>query len=191
MGFFNGLFGTSKSISAIITNTQNNIFNIYGIKNPSDAKKMKASVYLCIAGIALLNELGSNSRSDVMKKIIDKIVGDTRELTKPLSMKVGELANDKEDLKLILSGFPVQFDENVRVNGLGAFEALYLSKVEKLMNDILTHNGGPMGCTGYATIVVTDGIFGAGTDARDKASDNFMELSMQISTFIKNLIDAS
>ena len=83
MGFFNNLFGsdTKKSISAVITTTQNNIFKIYRVRNPSDALKMKASVYLCISGIASINEVQMSSKnhklsSSVMKMIIDKIVND-------------------------------------------------------------------------------------------------------------------
>lgn len=185
MGFFDGFkFGSNKSISVIITNTQNNIFNIYGCKNPSDSQKMKASVYLCIAGIALLNELSINSNNDAMKNMINKIVNETRELTKPLSMKVSDLANDKEDLQLILSGFEIQLDTDTRVNGLGAFEALYLSKVERLINDILAHNGGDFGCAGYAAYVVANGIFGA-----DKAHDNFIQVGNEIQLFRSKLVD--
>lgn len=92
MGLFNAVFGRKQNISTVITTTQNNLFRIYGIKSPSDELKIKASVYLCIAGIAMINEIGASSRGPVLNKIIDKIVNDTRELTKPLSVNVLGLA---------------------------------------------------------------------------------------------------
>jgi hypothetical protein len=183
MGFFN-LFG-KKSISAIITNTQNNLFRLYSVRNPSDALKMKASVYLCISGIAMINKIGESGGYAVLNELINKIVADTRELTKPLSMKVSELANDAQDLKLILSNFPVPMDANTRVNGLAAFEALYSSKVDQLIKDIMSHDGGPMGSSGYAAIVVADGIFGDG-----KSKDHFMEVGIEVSSFVQHLLKA-
>lgn len=186
MGLFKALFGGNKNIknvSATFTKTQNNLFRLYGVSNPNDALKMKASLYLCIAAIAMINDMRGSADGASTEKIIDKIVEDTREITKPLSMKVSELANDAKDLKLILSKFPVPIDADTKVNGLAAFEALYSSKVETLVKDILSHNSGPMGSSGYAAIVVGDGIFGAG-----KSKDHFIEVGYEVSSFISQLL---
>ena len=112
-----------KTIAAILVSTRRDILKIYGVIKPTDAHQMKAAVYICIAGIAILNELGGG-RS---RRLIDKIVEETKELTKPLSMRVGELANSKEDLGKILAGFPKALGiiESTTLNGLAAFEALY------------------------------------------------------------------
>jgi hypothetical protein len=190
MGFFNNLFGSStkKTISAVITNTQDNIFKIYRVRNPSDALKMKASVYLCISGIASINEVQIKNHkwsASVMKMIIDKIVNDSRKLTEPLSTKVSDLANNEEDLKLILSFFPIAIGKNDKLNGLAAFEALYLSKVEPLMESMHERRGDSVGLIRYSALVVQDGIFGA-----DQSSEHFMEMCMEMGKFHLKLAEA-
>lgn len=179
MNFLNKLLGGKKSIFSVLVSTQDNIFNIYGVARPTDAQKMKASVYLCISGIAIINDLGGGN----LRHAIDKLVEETRELTKPLSMRVEELANNAEQLEKILAYFPRdQVTESTTLNGLAAFEALYFALGQELMNDILVHNKGPLGVPGYAAIVVADGIFGEG-----RSKENFMEVSMQLLLFTKEL----
>ena len=192
MGFFNNLFGsdTKKSISAVITTTQNNIFKIYRVRNPSDALKMKASVYLCISGIASINEVQMSSKnhklsSSVMKMIIDKIVNDSRKLTEPLSTKVSYLANNEEDLKLILACFPTPISKNAIINGLAAFDALYLSKAESLIESINERRGDPVGSIRYTALVVQDGVFGG-----DQSSEHFMEMCVEMGKFGLKLVEA-
>jgi len=182
MSFFKKIFGGKRSITSVILSSQNKIFDIYSVTHPTDAQKMKASVYLCISGIAILNDLGGGQ----LRHAIDNLVNETRELTKPLRMRVGELANNAEQLEKIISDFPsaIQITESTTVNGLAAFEAMYFSMGQDLMNDILTHNQGPMGAPGYAAIVVADGIFGEG-----KAKDKFMEVSMELLNFTKELAE--
>jgi hypothetical protein len=184
MSFLKNIFGGKKSFASILVSTQNKIFNIYGVTKPTDAQKMKASVYLCISGIAILNDL---SRGRLPHGVIDKLVEETRELTKPFRMRVGELSNTTEQLKKILCDFPneLQISESTTVNGLAAFEAMYFSMGEELMNEIIRHNQGPMGTPGYAAIVVADGIFGEG-----KAKQKFMEVSMELLKFTKALAEA-
>ena len=183
MGILRKLFSGKRSFSSVLVDTQNNIFNIYGVNRPTDAQKMKASTYLCISGIAILNDAGSGA----VPHVIDKLVDETRELTKSLSVYVEELSNSPEQLTKILADFPddIQVTGSTRVNGLAAFEALYFSMGEDLMNDILSHNRGPMGTHGYAAVVVADGIFGEG-----KSAEHFMELSMEFLNFTKGLIEA-
>ena len=184
MSFFKKIFGGKKSITSVMLSTQNKIFGIYSVAHPTDAQKMKASVYLCISGIAILNDLGGGQ----LGHAIDNLVRETREITKPLRMRVGELANNTAQLEKIISDFPgnIQITGSTTVNGLAAFEAMYFSMGQDLMNDILTHNQGPMGTPGYAAIVVADGIFGAG-----KSKDKFMEMSVALLNFTKDLAEAT
>lgn len=183
MSFFKKVFGREKNITSAMLSTQNKIFEIYSVAHPSDAQKMKASVYLCISGIAILNNLGGGQ----LKYAIDNLVNETKEITKPLRMRVGELANNQEQLEKILSDFSrqAQVTESTPVNGLAAFEAMYFSMGQDLVNDILAHKQGPMGATGYAAIVVADGIFGEG-----KARERFMEMSMELANFTEKLVES-
>jgi hypothetical protein len=183
MSFLKKVFGGKKSITSVILSTQNKIFDIYSVAHPTDAQKMKASVYLCISGIAILKDLGGGQ----LRHAIDNLVNETRELTKPLRMRVGELANNAGQLEKIISDFSgtPQITGSTTVNGLAAFEAMYFSMGQDLMNDILTHNKGPMGTPGHAAIVVADGIFGEG-----KAREKFMEVSMELLNFTKELAEA-
>src|ERR1700730_4142189 len=116
----NNLFRRKKTIPSIVESTQRDIFTIYGVAKPTDAQKMKASVYICIAGIAILNDFGAGRP---LRDLIDKLVVGTKDMTKPLSMLVGELANSKEELNEILADFPkeLQISESTRVNGLAGF----------------------------------------------------------------------
>ncbi len=52
MGFLNKLFSGKKSFSSVLVGAQNNIFKIYGVSQPTDAQKMKASVYSELASTA-------------------------------------------------------------------------------------------------------------------------------------------
>jgi hypothetical protein len=182
MGLIDKFFGRKKTITSVLINTQNNIFKHYGVYQPTDAQKMKASVYLCISGMAILNHLGGGR----LRNEIDALVNETRELTKPLNMRVDQLSNNNKQLEKILADFPAeaQVTGATRVNGLAAFEALYFSIGEELMSDILAHTGGPMGAPGYASIVVADGIFGEG-----KSKEHFMEISMELLNFTKELTE--
>jgi len=183
MGLLDKLLGGKKNFSSILTDTQNELFALYNQNNPTDAQKMKASVYLCISGIAILNDIGGGA----VHSVIDRLVEETKELTKNLSMRVGDLSNNREQLEKILQGFPKGLDisESTTVNGLAGFEALYFSIGEELMKDILNHSSGPMGTPGYAAIVVTDGVFGEG-----KSAEKFMEVSMLVLNFTNELVEA-
>lgn len=177
MGLLNRLFGSKKSYTSVLINTQDKIFKMYGVNNPTDAQKMKASVYLCIAGIAILNDLGDGR----LRYAVEKLAEETRELTKPLSMLAEELSNNAEQLKKILEELQITTG-STRLNGLAAFEALYFSMGETLMNDMLMRKEGPGGIVGYAPRVVGNGIFGEG-----RSREHYLELTMQLSNFMIEL----
>ena len=161
---FKKAFGGKKSFSSVLTDSQNRIFYLCNVHHPTDAQKMKVSFYLCVFGMAMLNDLGGEYLCDA----IDKLVEETKELTKPLRMRVGELANNAEQLEMIMSYFPSEWKitESTTVNGLAAFEAMYFSMGQGLMTHMISHNRGPRGEPGYtaldAAILVADGIFGEG-----------------------------
>jgi hypothetical protein len=183
MGLLRKVFGGKKSVTSVMLDTQKRIFDIYSVAHPTDAQKVKASVYLCISGIAILNHFGDGK----LRYAIDNLVNEARELTKPLRIRIGELANNAEELERIVSDFPhgIEINESTTVNGLAAFEAMYFSTGQDLMNDILCHSKGPLGVPGYAAIVVADGIFGEG-----KSKEKFMEVSMELVNFTKEIVKA-
>ena len=90
--------------------------------------------------------------------------------------------------KRVLSQFPAELNVSLTtvVNGLGAYEAYYFSEAQRLMQDILARSDGPFGCTGYAAIVVADGVFGEGASA-----EKFMVLPMVMTEFARGLIEAN
>lgn len=191
MGILSKLFGRKKSFASVLANMQNSLFKIYGMDSATDAQKMKASVYLCISALAILNDLGgdilNDQGGDKLRKTIDTVVDETRELTKPLSMRVKELANNETQLEKILAGFPneVPITGSTSVNGLAAFEAMYFGMGQELMHDMLAHKKGPMGVPGYAAIVVVDGIFGEG-----ESKKHYMDITMAFMNFMRKLIEA-
>lgn len=184
MGLFGKMFGGRKQFTPILTRTQDHLFRIHGVPNPSDAQKIKACVYLCVSGMAILNDLGKGA----LNESIDRLVEDSKTLAKPFTTPVRDLANDSKQLKLIISEFPsdLEITEATKVNGLAGFEALYFALGEKLMNDILANGNGPMGIPGYAAVIVSEGLFG-----RAKAEARFMETSMEMLNFTKSIAEAN
>jgi len=183
MSLFSKILGEKKSIASVLLSTQSNIFAIYGVTHPTDAQKTKAFVYLCISGIAILNDFGGEK----LRHAIDRLYNETIKLTKPLNMRVGELANNAEQLQKIISEFPseIQISESTIVNGLAAFEAIYFSMGKEVMTDIIRHNKGPLGTPGYAAIVVAGRVVGEG-----KAREKVTEVSMEMLKFTKELAEA-
>jgi len=178
MGFLKKLFGNSKTISSILLNTQNNIFRIYGVNSPTDAQKMNISVYLCISGVAILNSLDA----DKLQHVMDNLIEDTKILTKPLKMRISDLSNTADELKLILAEFPngSQVTESTIVNGLAAFEAIYFSMGEDIVNKLLSQGDHLM--VAAATIVSYE-IFG-----KEQKIENILEVSTEILNFGKELV---
>jgi hypothetical protein len=185
MGILNNIFGKKKTFAGAIERTQGNIFPLYRVAEPTDAQKMRASFRLCVAGMAILNECGAATKRP---DLIDRLVEETKELTKPLSMPLGELAINDIELEIMLAEFHEVpgINKNTILNGLAAMDAMYFSQGEILMNDILDHRDGPFGGTAaYASIVIGDRIFGPG-----KSTDHFLELSEAVIAFAKELGEA-
>jgi hypothetical protein len=191
MGVLARLFRSERTFATILGETRRDIFQMYAVARPSDAQQMRAAVYLCIAGMAILNDLGCGVRPDLQERVparvrnaIDKLVQHTKELTKHLQMRVSELSDDEQELQALLCDFPAEAKVNgsTTLNGLAAFEALYFTNVEKLMNKILSHSQGPFGVPGYASMVVADRVFGTG-----KSREHAAELVMRFTQFMGEL----
>ena len=182
MGFLNKVFGRQNDIASTLVEVQNNIFNIYGIQKQTDAQKVKASVYICIAGGAILNIV----RSDDSKfLLIDKLVEASGGLTERLHLRVWDLANSEDELQELISSFPqhIKVEESTILNGLAAFEALYSTKCERLMTTILTLSRTRSDITNdvvdYASMVVANELF------RDiEPSRRLMDISLQFMKFV-------
>lgn len=182
MGFLNKVFGRQNDIASTLVKLQNNIFNIYGIQKPTDAQKVKASVYICIASMAILNIV----RNDDSKfLLIDNLVETSGSLTERLHLRVWDLANSEDELRELLSSFPehIKVDESTIINGSAAFEALYSTKGERLMTTILTLSRSGSDITNdvvdYASMVVANELF------RDiEPSRRLVDISLQFMKFV-------
>lgn len=185
MGLFGNLFGRKERITEVIVETYTAIFNIHGVTNPSDAQKMKASFYLCIAGMAMFNDVFGGSQASTQ---INNLLRQTRALVNPLRFRIRDISIDESDVNNLLSEFPpeIKGDGQTTVNGLAGFEALYFTKGQSLMMDIMDKQGGPFGLTGYAAVIVVDGIFGKG-----KSREQMMENVFIISNYQKNLLSSA
>jgi hypothetical protein len=184
MGFFGGLFG-KKRINDVIVETYSSIFNIHGITNPTDAQKMKASFYLCIAGMAMINDALGGQRAPAQ---IDNLLRQTKTLSNDLMFRICDISNNESDLGDLLSEFPpeIKADGQTRVNGLAGFEALYFTKGQSLMLEIMNKQGGPFGLAGYAAVIVVDGIFGKG-----RSIEKMMDNVLIISNYQKNILSCA
>jgi hypothetical protein len=186
MGLLNKLLGGGNYFASAIENTQNEIFNFCGVTQPTDAQKLKAAFYLCISGVALINDAGGGSPG--IRKSIDSLVDEAKELSQSYKMiRVSDLANNQSELDAIISGFPpgIEMTAGTRTNGLGAFEAMQFGMGETLLKEILGHTSGPMGATGYAGLVVGLGMFG-----KEKSEEHGIELGLEMMKFMERLAQA-
>jgi hypothetical protein len=185
MNFINSLLGFGKvTVRSVLADAQKEVLALYGVAKPTDAQKLKAFVYLCIAAAAMLNDFAQGRA----KSLIDQIAKETAGLTKPLRMLVGELANDQVELQTILATFSpdLKISESTSINGLGAFDALYHAKVREVVSDIWSHREGPNGTPGYACIVVAVGIFGR--EGHDRVAEHFFLANVQLQSFATALL---
>lgn len=190
---FGFLFRKKNDLASILLTTQRRIFDVYSVTDPTDAQKIKASVYLCWAGMAVINDMeakavekiGSrdNHLRNVIKGAIDRLVDETSTLLEPLEVHVNELASNPGQLERILSGFPVPVQEATKVNGLAACGAMFTSMGEEQMTNMLNNSQGPFGIPGYAGIVITKEVFG------ESKSVSFVEINTVLLEFFAHLID--
>lgn len=170
-------------LAAILTTTCNEIFQAYGVRNPNDASKLKACFYLCVSGMAALNSAGGGRFEHHM----DRLAQESSRLTKSLRMSVDSLADNPEDLRLLLTGFPPDSGvlSKTTVNGIAAFDALLATKGERSMQKIIRGKNLSGGMLGASVIVVADGIFGEG-----KAEGHFLKVGTLLTEFFERLANA-
>ncbi len=189
MGFLNNVFGGKKNSSSVITDTRNKLFDIYGVSKPTDAQEMRASFYLCIAGMALFNHFAAGKVGhEELSPVIDKLVRDTAKLTSNLTMTLGELTEDEDILECFIDSVGGHITRKTTINGLAAMDMLYVNLGEVFMNDILRNTEGPLGIQGYAAVHVITGTFGRGTNTSNKI---LIDVTSLIRKFAKELAEAT
>jgi hypothetical protein len=179
MGIFD-IFN-KESIETIFSKTELLILKTYGIVNPSPSQKFNCSLSLAIAAMGILNTVGKGSLNHLLDKVSDVAYNST----KMLSFKVNEVAKDKNDLEEIFSMMPPDMDgdTDIRINGGVAFPALFNSKGPVLMHEIMDKSSGPMGPTGYASIIIGDMLVG-----REKSTPHFMQINLILSEMTQKLL---
>jgi hypothetical protein len=98
---------------------------------------------------------------------------------------LNEITADEADLEEIFSMMPPDMDgdTSIKINGGVAFPALFNSKGPELMREIKDKSTGPMGPTGYASIVVGDLMLG-----REKSKPYFMQVSLILNEMTQKLL---
>ena len=179
MGIFN--FFNKESIESIFSNTELSIFKTYGIVNPSSAQKFKCALSLGIATMGILNSVGNGK----LNHLLDKVSDLAYDSAKMLSFRINEITTDKNDLDAIFSIMPPDMDgdTDIKINGGVAFPALFNTKGPALMREIMDKSSGPMGPTGYASIVIGDMLIG-----REKSSSYFMQINLILSEMTQKLL---
>jgi hypothetical protein len=183
MGIFSNLFGQKKS-----TNTD--VFSKYAVRALksldmpiNDANKLKVTVYLCFAQMALLHLIAKGAAN----VFIDKMVEDAKDSILDLQMKVKDLAKNNDELIRILSDFPEEagVTGDTTVNGLAAWDAVYLTYVEEVVPEMASRPTGPMAPYAYPAIKIQEAMQGTGP-----SSDKLMERVQVITEMTGEVIKA-
>jgi hypothetical protein len=179
VGIFN-IFG-KESVESIISKAELSILKTYGIVEPSPAQKFMCSLSLGIAAMGILSTVGKGRLNSLMDEVSDVAYNST----KFLSFRINEITADEADLEEIFSMMPPDMDgdTSIKINGGVAFPALFNSKGPELMREIKDKSTGPMGPTGYASIVVGDLMLG-----REKSKPYFMQVSLILSEMTQKLV---
>ncbi len=156
----------------------------------NDANTLKATVYLCFSQIACIAKMTRGKiENSMMEGLIENMVKDAVTSIKGLGMiTIGDLATNEEELNRILSGFPqeAEVDKTTSVNGLGAWDAVYLSHVEEIVPDIVEKfDDESSGFYGRAALKTLEGLRGPGNQ-----SEKFMEVNSLITVMTGEVIKA-
>ena len=176
-----GLFKKEKNYEELITEFSNNLFRGYGIDTPQNKDILNASLGIAIAMTAILNDMGKGSANN----IIDEISNAAQKKCNNLTFRIREVAIDSDEIEKIVAEFPsfANASPDLRTNGNALFPILFNLRGPQLVNDILEHNSGPLGTSGYAMIVIGDMIVG-----REKSKESFMQHSMLLMDFITKVL---
>jgi hypothetical protein len=179
MGIFN-IFG-KESVESIISKAELSILKVYGINEPSPAQKFMCSLSLGIAAMGILSTVGKGRLNSLMDEVSDVAYNST----KFLSFRINEITADEDDLEEIFSMMPPDMDgdTSIKINGGVAFPALFNSKGPKLMQEIKNKSTGPMGPTGFASIVIGDLMVGS-----EESEPYFMDINFILSEMTQKLV---
>ena len=183
MGFFSNLFGSKKTNVDVYSQFAKKMLVVANIQI-NDANILKATVYLCFAQIACLNSISP----DKTRPFIDDMVEDAKNSIMSLGMKLGDLAVDNDELDKILEEFAEDsnVDEDTRINGLAAWNAIYFGFAQDVIVEISKKGqGGPMGTHGYAAVKFLEALRGKGQSRSD-----FMEVTMLMQEMTGEVIKA-
>jgi hypothetical protein len=181
MGLFGTLFKREKSYEELIYECKEKILNAYAIDSPTQAQQFRTILAIAIAFTGILNDIGEGRLS----RVIDELTDTARSMTTNLRFTIEEVAADESEVKLIIAEMPPMANatRSLKTNGLPVFEILFHSLGPGLVEDIMTKTGGPLGSTGYATVVVGDLVVG-----REKSKDGFMTVSMHLLETVKEFV---
>ncbi len=181
MGFFNKLLNKKKSCEEIIAECKSSVFNAYSIGIPTNEQQFNATLSIAIALVGILNDLGKGQ----LNQLIDEISDTARSMTSSLTFKIEDIAENEEEIELIISEMPsfAEATRAMRTNGGALFPILFNSRGPKLVSDIAEHSGGPLGAPGYASIVIGDMVVG-----REESKNGFMTVSMQLMQALPELM---
>jgi len=180
MGIFSAILG-KQSLGEIINETKNNLFEIYQIKNPTNAETFNAILMITIAGVAMINDVAKGKANF----LIDKLSQEAKQLTNSLTFEIREVANSDEEVIAIYEVLPpdMQGDEGLRINGGVAFPSIFNSIGPNFVTEILQNSEGEFGSPGYAGIIIGDALLG-----RDESIPYFAQTVMEMNNLLKKII---
>lgn len=183
MGLFGNLFGRKKTYEEIITECRTKVLRIYGLTDPTNEQSFNATLAIAISLIGIVNQLGNGK----LTSPIDKISRAAESLTSNLILRPGDVAANKDELDLIVAGFPGSTNasiDSIKTNGGALFPILFNSRGPDLVTKIMENSGGMMGPAGYAAIVISEMVVG-----KDNGSEGMAEVSMAVMSTMKDLTE--
>ena len=156
-----------KRLRTLLENTRDSLFYAYGVLDPTEVQKVRALVYLHIAGMAFLNERRETLRPS-RRKAAERAICALQEAAFALgdsgteaTMRLGELSADGQLREYRTHG--ELLTSQTRINAGAALEILYNTKGEEMMLSIMGRSGWKepsLRSPGAAAAIVPAEIFG-------------------------------
>jgi hypothetical protein len=183
MGLFGKIFRSKKTYEEIITQCRTEVLRIYGLNNPTSEQLFNATLAIAIGLIGIVNQLGNGK----LTSPIDEISRAANSLISNLILRPGDVAANKDELDLIIAGFPGSTNasiETIKTNGGALYPILFNSRGPDLVNKIVKNSGGMMGPAGYVAIVITEMVVG-----KENGSKGMTEVSMAVNATMNDLTE--
>lgn len=176
-------FKKKKSLSQVITEAKSKLLTDYEINKPNEAQEFKAIFYLVIAAIGVINSM----QVPKAQFLIDDLAKSARHLTQNLAFQISEITQDPDELKDIFSHLPENMagGTSIRVNGLVVLPTLFNTRGYKLVKEISENTDGDFGSTGWAAVVVGDGLVG-----RENAGVFYLDTVHGIMNLMKEIFES-